>query len=117
MKRFTDRVVLAVGGGMDRDGWSNGAAAAVSYAREGAQVAVIDLSEEAANATVAEIASENGEAVAIVGDVTSLASVEAAVPNRSTRSAESTCSITTSASRPWVGPSNSPKSSFSPPSI
>lgn len=68
-----------VGGGLDPDGWSNGAAAAVSYAREGARVAVMDLSLDAAQATVDVTKDENGVAASFVGDVTSLTSLETAV--------------------------------------
>ncbi len=77
--RFTDRVVLVVGGGLDPNGWSNGAAAAVSYAGEGAMVAVMDLSLNAAQATVDAIKDQNGAAAAFVGNVTDLMSIETAV--------------------------------------
>lgn len=83
--RMQDRVVLVVGAGTAGDGVSNGQAAAVTYAREGARVACIDLSLEAAEATVAFIDAEGSSstdhprAVAIRADVTSPQEVESAV--------------------------------------
>jgi len=77
--RFTNKVVLLVGGGTERDGHSNGSAAAVSYAREGATVVVVDRVAEAAEATVAEIVANGGHAFSALADVTSEADVERVV--------------------------------------
>lgn len=77
--RFQDRVVVLFGAGSDQSGWSNGKAAAVAYAREGANTVVVDLSLAAAEATAAVIAKEGGEAAALAADVTDLTSIEAAV--------------------------------------
>ena len=52
MKRLQDRVALVFGAGSSEPGWSNGKAAAVAYAREGARVVVIDRVEAAARETV-----------------------------------------------------------------
>lgn len=72
--RMEDRVVLVVGAGSAGDGVSNGQAAAVTYAREGAQVACVDIDVDAAAATVAMIqaqATRQGlKAVALAADVT-----------------------------------------------
>jgi NAD(P)-dependent dehydrogenase (short-subunit alcohol dehydrogenase family) len=46
-----------------------GAAAALKFAREGARVVLADIRREAAEETAARIAAENGEAVALAGDV------------------------------------------------
>jgi NAD(P)-dependent dehydrogenase (short-subunit alcohol dehydrogenase family) len=46
-----------------------GAATALKFAREGARVVVADIRREAAEAVAARIASENGEAFTLVGDV------------------------------------------------
>lgn len=46
--RLKGRVALVFGGGSSEPGWSNGKAAAVLYAREGATVAVVDIDLDAA---------------------------------------------------------------------
>lgn len=78
-KRLGDRHALVFGGGGSGEGWSNGSAAAVSYAREGAAVACIDISMASAEHTRDLILSEGGHAVAIQADVTQGESVAAAV--------------------------------------
>ena len=52
MNRLMDKVALVFGAGSSGDGWSNGKAAAVAYAREGARVVAIDRDEQAARETV-----------------------------------------------------------------
>lgn len=79
MKRFENKTALIFGGGSTDEGWSNGKAAAVAYAREGANVVVVDLNGEAAQATTQVILDEGGSAKAIAADVTSLVSVDASV--------------------------------------
>ena len=56
-----------------------GRATALAMAREGARVAVSDLSEESAASTVALINQAGGQAIAIGGDVANEADVEAMV--------------------------------------
>src|SRR3984893_8267020 len=58
-------VALVTGGGS-----GIGQATAVAMAREGARVAVSDLSKEGVEATVALINSAGGQSIAIAGDVT-----------------------------------------------
>ena len=84
--RMQDRVVLVVGAGSAGDGVSNGQAAALTYAREGARVACVDINLQAARSTVAMIEAESagrppgGEvAVALAADVTEPDQVERAV--------------------------------------
>ena len=59
------KVALVTGGGS-----GIGQATAVAMAREGARVAVSDLSKEGIEATVALINSAGGQSIAIAGDVT-----------------------------------------------
>ena len=73
------KVVLVFGAGSAREGWSNGAAAAVLYAREGARVVVADISPEAAAQTRSLIEAEGGEAIASTADVTRSGAVAATV--------------------------------------
>jgi NAD(P)-dependent dehydrogenase (short-subunit alcohol dehydrogenase family) len=77
--RLAGKTALVFGAGSSGPGWGNGKAAAVAYAREGASVACLDLVRDAAEETAAIIAGEGGRAVALVVDVTDLASVGAAV--------------------------------------
>ncbi|GAA1917773.1 SDR family oxidoreductase [Microbacterium aoyamense] len=79
-RRFEGKSVLVLGGGIARSGeHSNGSAAAVAYAREGAHVAVVDLVETAAMEVVRLIESAGGRGVAIRADAGEEASVREAV--------------------------------------
>jgi len=69
-KKLADRVALVLGAGSVGDGWGNGKAAAVSYAREGATVIAVDLNLAAAQETRDIILSEGGRCDAFTADVT-----------------------------------------------
>jgi meso-butanediol dehydrogenase/(S,S)-butanediol dehydrogenase/diacetyl reductase len=70
--RFTNKVVLVTGAGS-----GIGQATALAFAREGAKVAVNDLSEEATHPTVALIkAKSSGKALAVPGDISRPADCE-----------------------------------------
>lgn len=77
--RLKGKTAIVFGAGSSGEGWGNGKAAAVVYAREGARVACVDLVHEAAEETASIIVKGGGEAVAIAADVTDMSSVEAAV--------------------------------------
>lgn len=77
--RLAGRTALVFGGGGGTGGATNGQAAAMTYARHGASVAVVDVSGEAADHTVEAIGSEGGAATAITADVTDGDQVAAAV--------------------------------------
>ncbi|MCK0511359.1 SDR family NAD(P)-dependent oxidoreductase [Aromatoleum buckelii] len=62
--QLKDRVAIVTGAGQ-----GIGATVARAYAREGAKVAVIDLNIDAANAVVAEIVANGGEALGVACDV------------------------------------------------
>lgn len=64
MKRFSDKVVIVTGAGS-----GIGRATAVSFAKEGASVAVVDIDLEKAEATAAKIVQMGGNALAIQADV------------------------------------------------
>src|ERR1700676_704197 len=78
-ERMKDKVVLVSGAGSALDGWGNGKAAAVLYAREGASVLLADISEYAVASTKQVIESEGGASEVFIGDVTKAADVEAMV--------------------------------------
>ena len=77
-ERLKGRSAIVFGAGSSGPGWGNGKAAAVAFAREGAKVACVDLSADAAEEAAAIIRAEGHDAVAIAADVTQLASVETA---------------------------------------
>lgn len=77
--RLKGKAAIVFGAGSSGDGWGNGKAAAVAYAREGARVVCVDLVQAAAEETASIIAQEGGEAVAVAADVTDTTSVAAAV--------------------------------------
>lgn len=77
--RLNNKVALVFGAGSVGEGWGNGKAAAVAYAREGADVACVDIALPAAEATRAVIEGEGGRALACAADVTRLEQVQAAV--------------------------------------
>jgi meso-butanediol dehydrogenase / (S,S)-butanediol dehydrogenase / diacetyl reductase len=62
--RFKNKVVLITGAGS-----GIGQAAAVAFAREGAKVAVADISPKAADETVKLIKKVKGKAASLAGDV------------------------------------------------
>ena len=77
--RLKDRVVLVFGAGSVGEGWGNGKAAAVAYAREGAVVVAVDRERAAANATADIVAELGGRCSAHAADVTDSGSVAAVV--------------------------------------
>lgn len=77
--RLQGKTALVFGAGSIGDGWGNGKAAAVAYARAGARVVAIDVKLAAAQATCALIDAEGFETLALAADVTSLADVQATV--------------------------------------
>ncbi|WP_222268950.1 SDR family NAD(P)-dependent oxidoreductase [Modestobacter marinus] len=73
-KQLTGRVAVVIGGGS-----GIGAAIAVLYAREGADVAVLDRNEENARAVAEECRSSGGRATALTVDATDGEAVRAAM--------------------------------------
>lgn len=80
-----DRVALVFGGGSSGPGWGNGKATAVTFARAGATVVVIDINADAAEETRALIAAEGGRAEAAVCDVTKNEQIRALVDDVAAR--------------------------------
>ena len=58
--RLADRTVIVVGAGSMGEGWGNGKASAVAYAREGASVVCADYHLARAEETVGLIMAEGG---------------------------------------------------------
>lgn len=77
--RLRGKVAIVFGAGSAGEGWGNGKAAAVAYARAGAKVAAVDLEMAAAEVTRDLILAEGGTAIAVHADAVALASVEQAV--------------------------------------
>jgi NAD(P)-dependent dehydrogenase (short-subunit alcohol dehydrogenase family) len=68
--KLKDRVVIITGAGSIAPGWGIGKACSVAYAREGARVVAVDVSEEAARETAAIIQAEGGTCHPLQLDVT-----------------------------------------------
>ena len=77
MKRFEGKTVLVVGAGSVTEGWGNGRASSVLYAREGAHVICCDINIEAARMTQELVRAEDGTCDIHQVDVTSEESVAA----------------------------------------
>lgn len=65
MFQLNGKIAVVTGGGS-----GIGRATALLFAKQGAEVNVIDLDEEACNSTIAEIEKDNGKALARICDVT-----------------------------------------------
>ncbi len=77
--RLEEKVAIVTGGGSQASVMGNGKAAAILFAREGAEVLVVDAVFERAEETVEQIASEGGEASPFRADVSLAADCQAMV--------------------------------------
>src|SRR4029453_11820928 len=79
--RLEGKACLLMGGGSSsaEGGPSNGQAVALTFAREGARVAVVDMNLASAEDTVGQIAAQGGSAFALQADVSRHADVRAVV--------------------------------------
>lgn len=78
-RKLEGRVALVFGAGSVGEGWGNGKASAVAYARAGAKVVAVDVNDQAAAQTSGIIEGEGGRALHVGADVTRLAEVQRAV--------------------------------------
>ena len=78
-ERLKGKVALVTGAGSIGPGWGNGKASATLYAREGAQVFLVDNRAEAVEETRRIIEGEGGSCASHVCDVTKSAQVEAMI--------------------------------------
>ena len=78
-KRLQDRVAIVFGAGSAGEGWGNGKATAVTFARHGAVVICVDIGPAAAAETVAIIEREGGRASPATCDVTNSEAVRTVV--------------------------------------
>ena len=74
--RLQDKVAIVTGAGSIGEGWGNGKATAVLFAREGAKVIAADIRPEAAELTAAIIEDEGGECTVVAADVTQESDVD-----------------------------------------
>jgi NAD(P)-dependent dehydrogenase (short-subunit alcohol dehydrogenase family) len=70
MKRLEGKVAVVVGTGSIPQGWGNGRATAVTFAREGAHVVCVDPNLDTAEETAEIIESVGGSALGLRADVT-----------------------------------------------
>lgn len=68
--RLAGKVAIITGAGSSGPGVGNGKAAAILFAREGAQVLLVDIAPERAEETLSIIQAEGGEAAVFAADVT-----------------------------------------------
>lgn len=78
-ERLKDKVALVLGAGCLTEGWGNGNATAVAFAREGADIIAVDINEDAAANTAELVEREGRRALHLVADVASLEQVQRAV--------------------------------------
>jgi NAD(P)-dependent dehydrogenase (short-subunit alcohol dehydrogenase family) len=78
-QRLKDKIAFVMGAGCVGEGWGNGKATAVLFAREGARVICVDRDLASAERTVAIIKEEGGRAEALRADITSAADIDTAV--------------------------------------
>ena len=78
-ERLKDKVAIVTGAGSVGEGWGNGKATAVLFAREGAKVSAVDINREAAQQTQVLIEQEGGTCSVYWGDVSTASDVEAMV--------------------------------------
>jgi NAD(P)-dependent dehydrogenase (short-subunit alcohol dehydrogenase family) len=78
-QRLKDKIAFVMGAGCVGEGWGNGKATAVLFAREGARVICADRDLASAERTVAIIKEEGGRAEALRADITSAADIDTAV--------------------------------------
>ena len=67
--RLAGRKVLVIGAGCAGEGWGNGKASAVAYAREGARIFAVDRDGAALQRTLAALAEEGFDAGSAVCDI------------------------------------------------
>lgn len=77
--RIEDKVAIVTGAGSIAEGIGNGKATAITFAREGAKVALVDISLAAAEVTQAIIETAGGECIAVQGDVSKIDNCQAIV--------------------------------------
>jgi NAD(P)-dependent dehydrogenase (short-subunit alcohol dehydrogenase family) len=68
MAKLDGKVALVIGAGSADQGWGNGKACAVQFAREGAKVVCVDISEKLAQETANIILEEGGQAIGFGGN-------------------------------------------------
>ena len=73
--RLQDKVALITGAGSVAEGWGNGKATAVLFAREGAKILATDINLEAAKETRRLVEDEGGTCIAHATDVTNAGAV------------------------------------------
>lgn len=77
--RLKGKTALVFGAGCIGEGWGNGNATAVAFAREGANVVCVDVNEESAANTAELVRREGREALHVAADVSDFQRVQRAV--------------------------------------
>lgn len=77
--RFDGKVVVLTGAGSLAEGWGNGRATSVLYAREGAQLVLVDRNPDSLARTAELVAAEGATATTVATDVSTPEGVQAYV--------------------------------------
>lgn len=77
--RLQGKTALILGAGCVSDGWGNGNATAVAFAREGANIVSVDMDEAAAARTAELVRQEGGQVIHVQADVANQEQIERAV--------------------------------------
>jgi NAD(P)-dependent dehydrogenase (short-subunit alcohol dehydrogenase family) len=77
--RLKGKTALVLGAGCVGEGWGNGNATAVAFAREGANVVCVDVNEASAANTAELVRKEGREALHVQADIANFAQLERAV--------------------------------------
>lgn len=83
--RLENKIAIVAGAGSRGDVLGNGQAAAILFAQEGAEVLLVDASEERVRRTLDAIKADGGSATTFIGDVTNPADCEAMVETAMSR--------------------------------
>jgi NAD(P)-dependent dehydrogenase (short-subunit alcohol dehydrogenase family) len=74
--KLAGKVAIVTGAGSSGPGLGTGRAMAITFAREGAKVVLVDLFEERARETLDMIAAEGGEAAVVQADLSNIPGIE-----------------------------------------
>lgn len=79
MGKFENKTVVVTGAGSIAEGWGNGRATSVVYAKEGARLVLVDRNKDAVEHTARLVRDEGGTCVTVTADVSNAEGITAFV--------------------------------------